>query len=30
MNLPDNHLNFGLDLNLDIEALEKTKANGTK
>ena len=30
MNLPYDHLNFGLDLDLDIEAQEITKANGTE
>ena len=30
MNLPYNQLNFGLDLDFDIEAQEETKANGTE
>ena len=30
MNLPYGQHNFGLDLDLDIEAQEETKANGTE
>ena len=30
MNLPYGQINFGLDLDLDIEAQEETKAKGTE
>ena len=30
MNLPYSQLNFGLDLDLDIETQEETKANGSE